>query len=382
MAWNEPGPGRDPWNTPSGGNRGGDKPPPDLNTLLRRLRSWLGGGGGMPGANSQNGLAIIAVAILLFWLGTGVYSVDEQERAVVLRFGAYAGTSDTGLHWHLPWPIERVERVPVTRARSVTSRATVLTKDENLVDVELIVQYRVSLAEEYLFGVADPDDSLRRLTAATLLEVVGARNMDAVLHDGRDSLADTVKHHLQTQLDHDKSGLLINEVTVQDVKLPDAIKAAFDDVSKAREDQQRLENDAQAYADNTLPHARAEAARELAEAQAYKARTIARAQGDAARFSTLLGEYRQAPDITRERLYIDAMKSVLSQTGKVMVDVDKGSPVINVPLEQLLKPGARTTSPAPDESIEPGVAAPAPHGTPPPAGSNNDSLRSRDRESH
>jgi membrane protease subunit HflK len=300
---------------------------------------------------------------------------------VVLRFGAYAGTSETGVHWHLPWPIERVERVPVTRARSVTGRATVLTKDENLVDVELIVQYRVSLAEDYLFGVADPDDSLRRLTTSTLLEVVGARGMDAVLHDGRDSLADAIKHRLQSRLDHDKSGLLINEVTVQDVKLPDAIKAAFDDVSKAREDQQRVENDAQAYADNTLPRARADAARQLAEAQSYKARTIARAEGDAARFTTLLGEYRQAPEITRERLYIDAMSSVLQQSGKVLVDVDKGSPVINVPLEQLLKSGSRASAPAQDDSTTPTVVVPAPHGTPP-ASSSNDAFRSRDRESH
>ncbi len=381
MAWNEPGPGRDPWNSPSGGNRGGDKPPPDLNTLIRRLRSWLGGGG-VPGAGSQNGLAIIAVVALLFWLGTGIYSVDEQERAVVLRFGAYAGTTDTGVHWHLPWPIERVERVPVTRARSVTSRATVLTKDENLVDVEVIVQYRVSLAEDYLFSVADPDDSLRRLTASTLLEVVGARTMDAVLHDGRDSLADTVKHRLQIRLDHDKSGLLINEVSVQDVKLPDAIKSAFDDVAKAREDQQRLQNDAQAYADNTLPHARAEAARQLAEAQAYKAQVIAHAEGDAARFTTLLAEYRQAPEITRERLYLDAMSSVLGQSGKVLVDVDKGSPVINVPLEQLLKSGLHTGNAAPADSTAPTIAAPSARGTPPPAGNNNDAFRSRDRESH
>jgi membrane protease subunit HflK len=382
MAWNEPGPGRDPWNSPSGGNRGGDKPS-ELEVLIKRLRGWLGGGspGGAPKAVQQNILLLSALVALVGWLGSGVYSIDEQERGVVLRFGAYAGTTEAGLRWHLPWPIERVERVPVTRVRSANSRATLLTQDENLVDIGLTMQYRVSSAEDYLFSVADPDNSLQPMLASTLREVIGSRPLDAVLHDGRQAIADGVKHRLQDRLNRENSGLLITEVAIQDVKLPDAVKAAFDDVAKAREDQQRVQNDAEAYADDRLPGARAEAARQLAEAQAYRAKNIARAEGDAARFNAVLGEYRQAPEITRQRLYIDAMSDVMNQSGKVLVDIDKGNPTINIPLEQLMKAGPANPPATGDSGSGTTAAAPSRPGTAP-APNSNDGYRSRDRESH
>jgi membrane protease subunit HflK len=352
MAWNEPGPGRDPWNQKPGGKRGDG--PPDLDELLKRLKARLtgkGGGRAPTGGKLPQGLAgIIAVLLASLWLLSGFYTVDEQERGVVQRFGAYEGTVEPGLRWHLPWPIEHVEHVDFTRLRQVTDRSTMLTQDQNLLDVELTVQYRVSSAEDFYFNVADPDRTLQQAAEASVREVVGRVSVD----DGHQNIAEQTRQLLQKRLDVYRSGLAIKAVNFQ-AQPPDAVKAAFVDAINASSERDSLRNEAQAYANEHLPKARSEAARNLEEAAAYRDRIVARAEGDAARFSALLEEYRKAPKITRERLYLDTMQDIYANTSKVLVDIDKGSPVFTVPLDQLLK-----NAPKPDAPTDAAVtSAPA-----------------------
>jgi membrane protease subunit HflK len=378
MAWNEPGPNRDPWNQgPGGGKRGGDGPP-DLDELLRRLKARLGGKGprgtGSGGSNlpkSLIGLAIVVIAGL--WLFTGFYVVDEQERGVVMRFGAYARTTPPGWGWHAPWPVEKVEVVNVTKVRQVNDHATMLTKDENIVDVELTVQYRVSSAEQYLFSVDDPDTTLSQATKSAMRETVGRSEMDFILTEGRQAVADRIKQLLQDRLDAYKCGLIVTEVNLQQAQPPEAVQSAFADAIKAREDQQRVKNEAEAYANDRLPRARGAAARQLEEAQAYRDQVIARAEGDASRFSQLVTEYRKAPKVTRDRMYLDTMTQVLSGSSKVLVDTKEGSnQMLYLPLEQLLKAMPKTDE-APDYSMPQGLAGR--NGTTVPS----DPSRSRDR---
>jgi membrane protease subunit HflK len=356
MAWNEPGPGRDPWNQKPGGKRGDG--PPDLDELLKRLKARLtgkGGGRAPTGGKLPQGLAgIIAVLLASLWLLSGFYTVDEQERGVVQRFGAYEGTVEPGLRWHLPWPIEHVEHVDFTRLRQVTDRSTMLTQDQNLLDVELTVQYRVSSAEDFYFNVADPDRTLQQAAEASVREVVGRVSVDQALDDGHQNIAEQTRQLLQKRLDVYRSGLAIKAVNFQ-AQPPDAVKAAFVDAINASSERDSLRNEAQAYANEHLPKARSEAARNLEEAAAYRDRIVARAEGDAARFSALLEEYRKAPKITRERLYLDTMQDIYANTSKVLVDIDKGSPVFTVPLDQLLK-----NAPKPDAPTDAAVtSAPA-----------------------
>ena len=377
MAWNEPGPGRDPWNQNSGGKRG-NQGPPDLDALLKRLKARFfgkGGGGrkpgsGWPGALPSGIAGLAGVLIVALWLLSGFYTVEEQERGVVMRLGAYTATTEPGLKWHLPWPIERVEKIPFTQVRQVTDRATMLTQDENIIDLELSVQYRVSSAEEYLFNLVDPDKTLQQATKAAVREVVGRSQMDFILTDGRQAVADKTKILLQERLNEYKAGLIVTEVNLQQAQPPEQVQAAFADAIKAREDKERARNEAEAYANDRLPRARGEAARNLAEATAYRDQTIARAQGDAARFTALVEEYHKAPKITRSRLYYDTMSEVYGGTSKVLIDVDKGNPAFFLPLEQLLKNAPHTADIGADAGS--GVRAA-------PSRNDNDPARSRDR---
>ena len=380
MAWNEPGPGRDPWNPNSGGKRGNDGPP-DLDALLKRLKArWFGGGGGNRGAgagsgNLPSGLAgVVVVLIAALWLFSGFYTVDEQERAVITRFGSYVETTGPGLSWHKPWPIERVEKIPFTKVRQITDRATMLTQDENIVDLELSVQYRITSAEDYLFNVADPDKTLQQVTKAASREVVGRSTMDFILTDGRQAVADQIKTGLQERLTKYKTGLIITEVNLQQAQPPEQVQAAFADAIKAREDKERLQNEAEAYANDRLPRARGEAARRIAEATAYRDQTVARAQGDAARFTALVEEYKKAPQITRKRLYFDAMSEVYAGSSKVLVDVSKSNPAFYLPLEQLLKNAQKGVDPMAD-----GGASSPPRTSPTRNSTDDAAARSRDR---
>jgi membrane protease subunit HflK len=367
MAWNEPGGGnRDPWNP--GGRRGGDGGLPDVDQMLERLKSRFKGKGPRPGGLSSGGAGLLGAAIALVWIASGFYAVDEQERAVVTRFGAYAGTAEPGLRWRLPWPVESTEKVNVTQVRQVTERSDMLTQDENIVDVELKVQYRVSSAEKYLFSQADPDSTLRQVTKSAVREVVGRSRMDFILTEGRQEVAERTQQILQERLDAYDSGLIVAEVNLQNVQAPEPVQDAFADAIKAREDQERLKNEAEAYANDRLPKARGAAARELAEAIAYRDRLIAQAEGESERFSKLLTEYRKAPRVTRDRLYLETMSEVLANTTKIMIDVDRSGPLIYLPLDQLNK--------ARGDAATDGSAVPPTGSRTGPAGSDH---RSRDR---
>ncbi|SEQ78440.1 membrane protease subunit HflK [Solimonas aquatica] len=372
MAWNEPGPGRDPWN--QGPKRGDRSPSAQVEDILKRLKDRFGGSGGTPPPGGSLNGSVAGLVLGLFavlWLASGFYVVDEQEQAVVLRFGQHVDTTRPGLHWHLPWPIDTAEVVNVTGVRSVREQATMLTRDENIVDVELSVQYRVSKVDDYVFQVADPDITLKQATKASVREVVGQSTMDFILTDGREEVADETKRLLQERLDAYKSGLVVTEVNLQQAQPPEPVQAAFADAIKAREDQQRVKNEAEAYANDRLPKARGAAARQIAEATGYRDQVVAKAEGDAARFDKLVGEYKKSPKVTRERLYLDMMQSVLGGSSKVLIDSDKNGSMLYLPIDQLLR-NARGGELQQDYVGTPNLS----HGG---SGSSADTDRSRDR---
>ncbi len=343
MAWNEPGGGnkkpQDPWGS---GNQG----PPDLDEALKKLQAKLGGlfgggsgsGGGTPSGVSGAALGVLALVALLIWVAMGVYQVDEQERGVILRFGRYHDTMPPGLHWN-PRFIDDVTLLNITKVRSVSFRETMLTQDENIVEVKLSVQYVINDPVKFALKVRDPERSLQHASQSALRHVVGGISMEMVL--GRAQMASEVQQRLQEYLDLYQTGILVSKVTVDESKPPTQVQTAFDDVIRAREDEERVQNEAQAYANSVVPEARGGAQRQIEEANAYKEQVIANAEGEAERFSRLLTEYRKSPEVTRERLYLDAVQTVLSQSNKVMVDVEGGNNVMYLPLDKLAQPGQR-----------------------------------------
>lgn len=362
MAWNEPGNkgDKDPW-----GGRGGDQGPPDLDQLLKNLQKKFGGifgGGSGSGSGSGGGrggnaemipkVAGIAAAIFAgIWAFYGLYTVEEGKQAVVLQFGQYRETTGPGLHWYPPL-IQSVEMVDVSRinnaelsaraSRSGEGGTLMLTQDENIVDIEMTVQYKVKDAKDYLFNVADPDITLRQAMESALREIIGKSTMDFVITEGRGEIGQRAEEMVQQILDRYKSGLLVTSVNLQGAKAPEQVRSAFEDAVKAREDEQRLKNEAEAYSNDILPKARGAAARQLEDANAYKSRVVAHAEGEAARFSKILGEYDKAPGVTRERLYIEAVETVLGSTSKIMVDVPGGNNMVYLPLDKFLE--SRSTS--------------------------------------
>jgi membrane protease subunit HflK len=356
MAWNEPGGGnRDPW-----GGGSGNQGPPDLDEVVRKLqervRGLFGGagtGGGpgssgpSPGPNlSARTVGIIVGVVFIGWLFTGIYIVDPAERGVVMRFGAYTKMTEPGPHWHIPWPVETVEIVNVDEISSFSHKAAMLTKDENIVDVELTVQSRIQDAANYLFQDQAPEKTLRDATETVVRKTIGGKKLDFILTEGRSAVAAEIRDRVQALMDNYKTGLLVTSVNMQPAKPPDQVKEAFDDAIKAREDKERLENKAEAYANEILPQARGEAARAIADAKAYRDRVIAEAEGQTSRFTAVLNEYEKAPDVTRERLYLETMEQVLGQSNKVLLDVPGGNSLMYLPLDQLMKqaPPQRRTS--------------------------------------
>jgi membrane protease subunit HflK len=346
MSWNEPGGGnkkpQDPW---GGGNQG----PPDLDEALKKLQAKLGGlfgggasaGGGSPSGVSGAALGVVALVAFLIWAVMGVYQVDEQERGVVLRFGRYLDTVQPGLHWN-PRLIDDVTRLNITKVRSATFREIMLTQDENIVEVKLSVQYVINDPVKFALQVRDPERSLQHASQSALRHVVGGISMDMVL--GRAQMAVDVQKRLQEYLDLYQTGILVSKVTVDESKPPTQVQSAFDDVIRAREDEERVQNEAQAYANSVVPEARGGAQRQIEEANAYKEQVIANAEGEAERFNRLLTEYRKSPEVTRERLYLDAVQAVLSQTDKVLVDVEGGNNVMYLPLDKLSQQNQRAGS--------------------------------------
>ncbi|HXG27276.1 MAG TPA: FtsH protease activity modulator HflK [Nevskiales bacterium] len=358
MGWNEPGNGKDPWSRSSRGPR-----PPDFETLLRRLRGGIGGG---PGREGRFSALAIAAAVGVIWILSGMYIIQPAERGVVLQFGKHVATTGPGPHWHLPYPIQRVEKVNVDQVQSLSDRAVMLTQDENIVSVELAVQYRVSDAENYLFRLRDPEFTLREAMLSAVREVVGKSKVDFVLSEGRVEVAQQTQNILQDRLDAYASGLLVTTLTLQDVQPPDPVQPAFDDVTRSREDEVKKKNEAEAYANAILPIARGEAARQIAEAEAYRSRVVERAKGEADRFVALSAEYERAPQVTRKRLYLDAMESVLANTSKIVVDSDSGNQLLYLPVDQLMRQAP--AAPADDAAAQ----VPAPAARPAPAAPAND----------
>ncbi len=353
MAWNEPGKGdKDPW-----GNRD-DKGPPDIDEVVRKMQRKLGGifGGGSSDNGDASGagpigFGLVLVVAFVVWILSGIYIVDPAERGVVLRFGAFQDVTQPGPHWHIPYPVEAVEVVNVEQSRnteigyrSTTGRAgstihsesLMLTKDENIVDLKVAVQYKVKDAADYLFNVRNPDLMLRQMTESAVRETVGRSEMDFVLTEGRSEIARSTEVLLQSMLDAHKTGLVITSVNMQDVQPPEQVQAAFADVVKAREDEVRQKNEAEAYANDIVPRARGAAFRLVQEAEAYKKQVIAQAEGETSRFLQVMNEYEKAPAITSERLYLESMESVYTQSQKVMVDVTKGSNnMLYLPLDKM-----------------------------------------------
>lgn len=357
MSWNEPGGDKkDPWS-----GRGDQKGPPDLDEAIRSLQEKLGvffgggqdGDGSSSGTPSWKGLGFVAVGAVVLWGLSGFYIVDEGTHGVETRFGKYVATTQSGLNWHFPAPIERVDVVDVKQQRyievgyrsggteqtlgSVPKEALMLTKDENIVDVRLAVQYQVKDAKDFIFNVVNPAATLKQVTESAQRGVVGSSKMDFVLTEGRSEIVTQIKKEIQDVMDSYKSGIQITSVNLQDAQPPEQVQNAFEDAIKAREDEQRLINEAEAYSNDVVPKARGAAARKIQEAEGYKEQVIAQAEGESTRFSKLLTEYSKAPDVTRKRLYIESMESVLSETNTVMVDVKGSNNMLYLPLDKMIQ---------------------------------------------
>ncbi|MCX7068253.1 MAG: FtsH protease activity modulator HflK [Methylococcales bacterium] len=386
MSWNEPGgDDKDPWS-----GRGDDKKPPDLDEVIRSLQEKLaklfGGGSNSDGGddnssgnfssdNSMKGLGILAGVGVVLWCATGIYVVDEGNNGVETRFGKFTVITQSGLHWHLPAPFERVDIVNVKQQRSIEvgyrsvagteqaassipKEALMLTEDENIVDVSLNVRYQIDNAQEFLFNVANPIATLKQVTESAQRGVVGKHTMDYVLTEGRSIIEEDVKTEIQKIMKPYHSGILVTGVNLQDAQPPEKVQNAFVDAIKAREDKERLINEAQAYANDVVPKARGAAARKIQEAEGYKEQVIAQAEGEVSRFSQLLTEYKKAPDVTRKRLYIEAMESVLSETNTVMVNVKDGANnMLYLPLDKIMQQ---------QPSIQPPISTNSPQSVPEP----------------
>lgn len=356
MAWNEPDNDDrkdDPWGSRSGKKDQGG--PPDIDKvmadLIKKLSGVFGGGkkrsdntnGTNNGANNNSGglsgglLAILLIVAVLIWVGSGFYTLDEQERGVVLRLGrAQESVTLPGLHWNPPL-VDEVIPINVTRVYDRSFSNTMLTEDDNIVDITMTVQYVISDARKYFLEVEDPEVSLQQAAESAIRHVVGGSRMDDVISTGREILAQDAHLRLQTYLDMYGTGITISQVNIAQSLPPQQVRAAFDDVIKAREDNQSFQNEARRYSNQVVPEARGFALRQNQEANAYKERVIAQSEGEAHRFEQLLVEYEKSPKVTRDRLYIDALQSVMRNSTKVMIDVEGGNNMMYLPLDQIMQ---------------------------------------------
>lgn len=370
MSMNDPQWGRRP-------NQG----PPDLDELLRQFNRKLnglfgrrGGGGDQPPSGGDNvkrfggGAGLLLGLIVVVWLASGFYIVNEGQRGVVLRYGKYVATTMPGPRWHLPYPIESAEVVNVDQVRTVEvgyrnnvkskvlKESLMLTDDENIVDVQFAVQYVLKSPTDYLFNSRSPDQAVLQAAETAVREIVGKSSMDFVVFEGRAEVAARAQKLMQEVLDRYGTGINISKVTMQNAQPPQQVQAAFDDAVKAGQDRERQKNEGQAYANDVIPRARGMAARLQQEAEGYRQRVIEQAEGDAARFRQVLAEYNKAPQVTRQRLYIDAMQQIMSNTTKVMIDQKSGSNLIYLPLDKIMElsrsGAADTTSKAAEPASE------------------------------
>lgn len=394
------------------GNRGGDNGPPDLDELWRDFNRKLGGlfGGGQsprqggpeqggPGnfqpdmKSAGIGMGLIAGVVALIWAGSGFFIVQEGEQAVVTSFGKYSHTADAGFKWRMPYPFQSHETVPVTQLRSVEvgrnsvvaatglRDSSMLTQDENIVDIRFTVQYRLKDAREYLFENRNPSEAVVQAAESAVREIVGKSVMDSVLYEQRDAIATELVKSVQSQLDRLKAGIVIANINVQNVQAPEQVQAAFDDAFRATADRERLKNEGQAYANDVIPKAQGTSARLREEAEGYKSRVVAQADGDAQRFVSVLAEYQKAPAVTRDRMYIDTMTQVYSNVSKVLIDSRNNSNLLYLPLDKLIQQSGQGSavlqSPVPQGAGEAAVnSSPGPSSDP----RSRDGQRGRDRD--
>lgn len=374
MAWNEKGGGNNPWNS------GGEQGPPDLDKVVRDLQRKVGrifggrGGSGSDGPSSGAGIGVIVAIAVVIWSLSGIYKVDEAERGVVTQFGRYHSTTLPGLHWHIPFPIQTVEKVNVAAVERYKHSTRMLTSDENIVVVDTVVQFRREKPEDYLFNVRDPEGTLAEVSESAIREIVGTSTLDFVLTEGRADISQRTKDLIQATLDAYGTGLRVTSVNLQDANFPTQVQAAVQDAIKAREDRDRLALEAQSYAYDILPRARGNAARQVQDAEAYRARIVNNAQGEAARFEALLEEYERAPEVTRERLYLETMEKVLGSTNKVLLDAEGSGNLLYLPIDKLIGSGGSTYR---DLSAVPASPGDRPPGTDGSDRRARDDLRSR-----
>lgn len=398
-------------------NNGRNDGPPDLDELWRDFNRKLGGlfggkqrggrgngsggddgsGGGSGGPNFQPdmksagiGAGLIAGVVALIWLGSGIFIVQEGQQAVVTSFGKFSHTADAGLKWRMPYPFQAHETVNVTqlRTREVGRNSVVqatglrdssmLTQDENIIDIRFTVQYRLKDARAFLFENRDPEEAVTLAAESAVREIVGRTRIDAVLYEQRDAIAAALVSSIQTQLDRLKTGIIVANVNMQSVQPPEQVQAAFEDTLKAGQDGDRLIKEGQAYASDVIPKAQGTAARLREEAEGYKASVIAQAEGDAQRFRQVLAEYQKAPAVTRDRMYIETMQQVYGNVSKVLVDSRNNSNLLYLPLDKLVQAAGGTVVPGAAAAAAP-PAETSPVGTTDPR--SRDGQRTRDRES-
>lgn len=389
-------------NDPQWGKNKGDSGPPDLDDVLRNVNKKInnifgqkrGSGddeGSRPqGPKQQSSGSILTILglLLVVWVASGFYIVDEGHRGVVLRFGKYTDTSPAGLRWHMPYPIEKVEIVNVSQVRTVEigyrnnvrskvlRESLMLTDDENIIDIQFAVQYILNNPEYFLFKNRNPDDAVLQAAETAIRQVIGKSKMDYVLYEGREQVAANATQLMQKILDRYEIGISISRVTMQNAQPPEQVQAAFDDAVKAGQDRERQKNEGQAYANDVIPRAVGNAARLIQESEGYKQRVIVSAEGDASRFEQILAEYSKAPKVTRERLYLDMMQQVLSNTSKIVVDQKNGNNLLYLPLDKLINISGGGSSSVSSVTAQPVIQEPVPDSSL----RARESFRSRDRE--
>ena len=388
------------WGRRGGGGGGGNQGPPDLDELWRnfnqRLSSIFGrrgagnSGGGEPPSIRQigGGFGLLVGLVLLVWLASGFYIVDESQRGVVLTFGRYSQTTGPGLRWRVPFPVQSVELVNVTQVRTieigyrnnvkskVVRESLILTNDENIADVQFAVQYILKDPEDWLFNVRRPEETVMQVAESAMREIVGQSSMDFVLYEGREQIAAAAQKLMQDILDRYKSGVAISRVTLQNAQPPEQVQAAFDDAVKANQDLERQKSEGQAYFNDVVPKARGAAARLIEESNGYRQRVLANAEGEAARFRQVMVEYTRAPAVTRERLYLETIQQIMTSTSKVLIDAKSGGNLLFLPLDKIVQMSAAAGADA-IPSLKPQADQPP---LPEPTARSRDALRSRDRE--
>ena len=392
-------------NDPQWGRKKGNSGPPDLDQLWRNFNKKLnnlfkrkGGAGNGPGGGEGSGggtprryggsIGLLIGLLLLLWIASGFYIINEGQRGLVLRFGKYVETTQAGLRWHLPYPVEIVETVNVSQVRTVEigyrnnvrskvlKESLMLTDDENIIDIQFAVQYILKNPEEFLFNNREPENAVLQAAETAIREIIGKSKMDFVLYEGREQVAAKATELMQGILDRYKIGIAISKVTMQNAQQPEQVQAAFDDAVKAGQDRERQKNEGQAYANDVIPKAKGNAARLLEESEGYKQRVIASSEGDASRFKQVLVEYSKAPGVTRDRLYLDMMQQVLSSTSKILVDQKNGNNSLYLPLDKLIQ----MSGPSAPATLAPDAMAAAVPEVAPDAARTREAFRGRERE--